>query len=87
MHTKCWSDNLKEREHTEDLCIDGKIILEWILKNMKSGVSWINLFRSGDSWRAFVDTVMNLRVPLKVEYFLTSLATVSFQSRVLFHMM
>jgi len=25
------SENLKERNHSEDLGIDGKIILEWIL--------------------------------------------------------
>jgi hypothetical protein len=28
MHTNLWSDNLKERDHLEDLGIDGKIVLE-----------------------------------------------------------
>jgi len=31
MHTKFWSENLKEREHAEDLGLPGKIILEWVL--------------------------------------------------------
>jgi hypothetical protein len=28
MHTKFWSDNMKGRDHTEDLDIDGQIILK-----------------------------------------------------------
>jgi hypothetical protein len=31
VHTKCWSDNLKGRGHSEDLDIDVKIILERII--------------------------------------------------------
>jgi hypothetical protein len=31
MHTKFWFVNLKGRDHSEDLGVDGKIILEWIL--------------------------------------------------------
>jgi hypothetical protein len=30
MHTEFWSENVKERDHSEDLCI-GREILEWIL--------------------------------------------------------
>jgi hypothetical protein len=32
MHTKFWLENLKERDHSEDLGKDGRIILQWILK-------------------------------------------------------
>jgi hypothetical protein len=29
MHTKFWSENLKGRDYSEDLGVDGKMILEW----------------------------------------------------------
>jgi len=32
MHTKFWSVNLKGRDHSEDLWVDGRIILEQILR-------------------------------------------------------
>jgi hypothetical protein len=42
MHTKFWPENVKERDHFEDLGVDVKIILEWILgKYGWEGVVWI----------------------------------------------
>jgi len=32
MHTIFWLENLKRRDHSEDLEVDEKIILEWILE-------------------------------------------------------
>jgi len=32
MLTELWSENLKGRDLSEELGIDGKIILEWILR-------------------------------------------------------
>jgi hypothetical protein len=32
MHTKSWSENLKGRDHSEDLEVDGRILLEWLLE-------------------------------------------------------
>jgi hypothetical protein len=39
MHTKFQSENLKEGYHSENLGIDRKIILEWILEK-KDGKLW-----------------------------------------------
>jgi len=40
MPTKLWSEILKERDHSEDLDVDGRIILEWILRTL-CGKVWI----------------------------------------------
>jgi len=34
MHTEVWLGNLKERDHPEDLVIDGDIILTYILTEL-----------------------------------------------------
>jgi hypothetical protein len=52
------------RDHSEDPGVDGKMILEWILREMGwEGVEWIHLAQDRDQWQAVVNTVMNLRVP------------------------
>jgi hypothetical protein len=57
-------ENLKRRDNSEDQGIDGRIILEWIFREMKlEGVDWMHLAQDRDQWRAVVNTVMNLRVP------------------------
>jgi hypothetical protein len=58
------------RDHLGDQDVDGRIALKWLLK--KQGVRketefiW---FRTGTSGGLFVNTVMNLRVPLKAGNF------------------
>jgi hypothetical protein len=37
---KIWSENLKGRDHLEDLGLGGKIMLDWILRR-RSGKVWI----------------------------------------------
>jgi hypothetical protein len=32
LHTKFWLENLRERNHSKDLDVDEKIILQWILE-------------------------------------------------------
>jgi hypothetical protein len=60
MHIKFWSESLIGRGHSEDLGVDGRVILEWILgKDM----DWIHVAQDRYQWRALVNTVMNLRVP------------------------
>jgi hypothetical protein len=66
-------ETVKGRDHSEDLGIDGKIILEWMLGKQDekawTGCIW---FRIGTNGQALVNTVMNLRVAYKVGNFLTS---------------
>jgi hypothetical protein len=32
MYTNFWLENLKVRKHSEDLGVDGRIVLRWMLK-------------------------------------------------------
>jgi hypothetical protein len=51
MHTKFWLENLKGRNHSEDLGIDGRIILELILgensRKVWTGFIWLRTRTSG----------------------------------------
>jgi len=48
----------------EDPDVDGRIILRCIIRKWDGGVmGWIDLAKNGDSWRALVNTVMNLWIP------------------------
>jgi hypothetical protein len=38
MHTGFWWENLKQRDHSETLDIDGRVILKWNLKEKDSMV-------------------------------------------------
>jgi hypothetical protein len=48
---KFWSENLKERDHSEDLDIAGRIILECIIvkwgEKLWSGFIWLRMWTSG----------------------------------------
>jgi hypothetical protein len=54
--TKFWSENLKERDHLEDLGVDGKLLEWW------EGVAWVNSVQNSVQWRAVI-AAMNCRVP------------------------
>jgi len=43
MRTGLWWGALMERKHFEGLCIDGRIILKRIFKNLYGGMDWIDL--------------------------------------------
>jgi hypothetical protein len=48
----------------ENLGVDGRIILEWIVKQMGwEGVDWVDLAQDRDRPWAVVKMVMNIRVP------------------------
>jgi len=46
VRTGFWWGNLKERDHSEGLGVDGRIILKFILKK-SVGNSWARLIRLG----------------------------------------
>jgi len=62
MRTNLWSEDVKGRDHSEDLTIDGEILLEWMsgkfVGNLWTGVIWLGR----NQWRSSVNTIMNLRV-------------------------
>jgi hypothetical protein len=49
------------------------------------GMDWIDLAQDRDQWRALVNTVMNLWVPLNVGKFLSGCATCGFSRRTQLH--
>jgi hypothetical protein len=54
----------RERDHSEDLTVGGRMGSEWILGRLVSGggVDCIRLAQVRNRWRAVVSVVMNLRV-------------------------
>jgi len=57
-------ESLKGRDHFEDLGMDGKVLLECILKEIvREGVEWIHLAHYRVHWWSLVNMVLNLWVP------------------------
>jgi hypothetical protein len=54
-------ENLKGRDHSADLGVDGRMI---DLREIGFvGLDWVHLALVRDRWRALVNTVRNIRVP------------------------
>jgi hypothetical protein len=51
---------------------DERIILKWIFNKWDGGMDWIDLVESMERWRALLNVVMYLRVPLTAGDFLTN---------------
>ena len=64
MRRGIWLGNPTERALVEDRGVDGRIILQRILRKWDGGgMEWIYLAQDMDRWRKLVNAVMNLRVP------------------------
>jgi hypothetical protein len=62
-HVYNLSENLKGRDHSEDLDVDGKINIRIYVEEIRwEFVDWIHEVHIGDQWRVLVNTVMNRRV-------------------------
>jgi hypothetical protein len=72
VHTGFWWGGLRERGHLEDLGIDGRLILKWIIKNWDGDMDWIDLVQDRERWRTLVNAAMNTRISLNVGNFSTS---------------
>jgi hypothetical protein len=59
MHTGFWRGNVTERGHLADLGLGGRIILKLILARRDEK----NVIQDMDTWQAFVDIEMELRIP------------------------
>jgi hypothetical protein len=64
VYTWFWWEDLRERDHSEEIGVDGRIILRWVFRKVGCGsMDWIDLAQDRNRWRAVVNVVMNLRVP------------------------
>jgi hypothetical protein len=54
---------LRERNHLEDPCVDGRIIFMFLQEVLWVGMDWIELAENKAWWWALVNAVMNLQVP------------------------
>jgi hypothetical protein len=50
-------------DNLDDLGVDGRVILKWILITWDGNMNWIELAQDRERWRALVNTVMSLGVP------------------------
>jgi len=58
MQTKFWLEKMKERDNLEDIHIDGKIILDWILEKERCELDTSD--HSSNLSQALVKKIMNL---------------------------
>jgi len=52
-------EDLRERDHLEDLGIGGRIISKQMIKTWHGGMDRIDVAQDWDRWRALLNAVMN----------------------------
>jgi hypothetical protein len=62
VHTGIWWEDLKERNHLQDLGVGRRIILKLIFDKWYGCMDWIDLAQDRNRWRALVNAVMKFRV-------------------------
>jgi len=62
VHVGFWWGNLWEREHLEDLGVDGRIILKCMFEELNDIKDWIDLAQERNRWRALGNAVINFGV-------------------------
>ena len=72
MYTGFWWGYLKERNHLEDLVVDGRIILNESSRSAVEEFPRIVLAQDRNKWRALGNAIMNLRVSYNAGNFLSS---------------
>jgi hypothetical protein len=60
--TVFWWESLREKAHSEDQGVDGRMGSKRTFGRLVGGGVWIHLAQDRDHWRAVVNAVMNLRV-------------------------
>jgi hypothetical protein len=58
VQTWFWWGNMRERDHLENLGVDGRVILKWVFKKWDGRMDWIDLAQDRDRWLALVNAVM-----------------------------
>jgi hypothetical protein len=72
MHTEFRSENLKERDHSGDLRVDGRNSTERHLKETGyENVDLVHVFQDGVKWLVLEITEINIRDPKMIANFLT----------------
>ena len=61
MHKQFMWGDLRERDHSHDLCVDGRIILKWTFVQW-GGMDWIYVAQNRDRWRALVNVLVKFLV-------------------------
>jgi hypothetical protein len=64
LHTGLWCGDLREGDHSENLCVEGRIILKWIsFTKWNEETDWVDLAQDRGRYCALVKVFMNIWVP------------------------